>query len=110
MTWLDKQLDKVYKWRVKVLQKKQQKTTVDEKEIKRAEIYRNMRFLYQFVNWLNKEWLPNRHTRKLFWHRVSHGEPILEQTVNNFIEKYKPIVVEVENECKCNGACKKNAK
>jgi len=110
MNWFDKFLDKIYKWRVSVHQKRQKNVKLDEKEEKRKEIYKNMRFLYQFVNWLNKEGLPNRSARKAFWHRVSHGEPVLEQTVDNFIEKYKPIKVEEDSDCKCNGVCNKNAK
>jgi len=81
-------LTKVATWllnrnRKKIIKK--QKQSYDEQAIK---FNQNMEQLRRFVSFLQKKGFSNRKQRKLFWQRVSKGEPVLENTIRDMMNRY----------------------
>lgn len=68
--------------------KKEQQNRKSAEDIKKEKIYKQLKDLYNFVEWLNKKAIPNRRTRKNFWRRVANNEPLLEETLMNIIKQY----------------------
>jgi len=62
--------------------KKEELTTI-------GKLKKDLKNLYEFVDWLNKKVLKNRRERKAFWSRVSRGESILEETAVKILTKYE---------------------
>ncbi len=81
---LSKIIKRVYHW---VIKKETNKKIKIQKE-QRKEIYKKLRELYSFVQWLNNNFT-NRRERKIFWRNVSRGKPILEQTLETLVKKYE---------------------
>jgi len=83
-------ITKLSRWWLARLQKKKVNKKLTRKEIrKRKEIVHGFNRLYKFVKWLNTKGLANRRERKSFWRNVSNGEPVLEKTLKQLIERYE---------------------
>ena len=80
-------IDRFWKWHLTRKQKEQQKAkkVVDDKKLE--EIYHNLKSLYDFVRFLNKNFT-NRRERKDFWRKVSEGEEPLIATLDNLLKRY----------------------
>ena len=81
-------ITKLSQWWLTRQQAKQQKKQAKIQDKTTMQIYQNLKQLYHFVKWLNKEGLGNRHQRKAFWSKIKTGEPLLEKTLQNLIDKY----------------------
>ena len=66
--------------------KTEQKLNSKDKE--RAEIYKQLRNLFQFVRWLEKYGFRNRRERKSFWKAVASNTQVVEDTILTVGEKY----------------------
>jgi len=79
----------------------QQQSTKKQKLTKDQQIvYKKMKDLYSFVQWLNTKGLKNRHQRKAFWRAVKDNKPILEETLAKIVINYSEKLKEAKNETK----------
>ena len=69
--------------------KKNQEVQKSDQDKKRDEMYRKLKELYNFVDWLNKKALPNRRARKTFWRRIANNENVMEETIKNIMKAYE---------------------
>lgn len=70
------------------LRKKYEKAQKDTKKQKEVEFYENIRKLYSFAQWLNRQFV-NRKDRKGFWKRVGNGEAQIEVVMQRLLNAYK---------------------
>jgi hypothetical protein len=81
----------VLNWAKRILtdyQKTEQTSKMTEAEKVRKEAIEKMRDIYGFVQFLHSKVFRNRRERKTFWRNVSEGQPVLEGTIQNIIDKY----------------------
>lgn len=86
----EKVIAKLYQWSMKRAMARHQKKNMTESQKKRQEMYVHLRELYSFVRWLNTKGLGNRHQRKAFWREVREGKPVIENVLNQLLNKYAP--------------------
>lgn len=84
-----KLLTKLSQWYLKRQCVRANQKKAENQDKTRINIYNNLRQLYQFVAWLNSKGLKNRHQRRAFWAKVKSGEPLLEKTINDLVERYR---------------------
>jgi len=78
-------------WASKIQKKETAKKTnqqLSDKDKERAEIYKQLRNLFQFVRWLEKYGFRNRRERKSFWKAVASNTHVVEDTVLTVSERY----------------------
>ena len=78
---------------VKIIQRKQKKEQtkkLTDQDKQKMVIYKQLKEVYSFVNWLNTKGLKSRKQRKSFWRAVREGRPVIEDTLNNLIQNYAP--------------------
>ncbi len=88
INFIEKVVTKLYMTIMKKKQSKEQKKKLTEQEKQKLVIYKQLKELYSFVNWLNTKGLKNRRERKGFWRAVKEGRPVIEDTLNNLIRQY----------------------
>ena len=81
VTWL-------YKKHAEKAMKQVQKINKKRKDAEREQVLGQMRQLYGFVQFLNKQFV-NRDERKRFWKSASKGEPVVEKTIQRLIKRMK---------------------
>jgi len=69
---------------------KANKKKMNEQQKKQQAFYKELKALYNFVDWLNKKGLKNRQQRKTFWKSVQSNKPVIEGVLQDLITQYAP--------------------
>lgn len=87
---LTKLVGKLYAKLMKRAMRKQKKAKMSETDKQRQEVYTQLKVLYSFVRWLNTKGLKNRKQRKTFWKNVVENQPVIENVLQQLIQKHAP--------------------
>jgi len=91
-------LEKVAYWYLNRKRNKQIKKHQSQQDKQKMKIYHQLSELYSFVKWLNTKGFQNRKQRKTFWRNVIEGQPVLENSIQNIMNKYYSKSKETKNE------------
>jgi len=81
VTWL-------YKKHAEKTMKQAQKLNEKRKDAERQQVLEQMRQLYSFVQFLNRQFV-NRKEKKSFWLSVAKNENVMENTIKKLIKRMK---------------------
>lgn len=81
-----KLLAKLYQGHMKKVNKKK----MTEQQKKQQEFYKELKALYNFVNWLMTKGFKNRQQKRTFCNAVLHNKPVMQEVLTDLISQYAP--------------------